>query len=717
MKKLFILLVFIVGLVPVGFAQEANLYQECVNLINAGKFDEGLTVADKMIRENRSDARAYLLRGYCYSMKKMYREAVRDYTDALSHTAPFDELYVNRADAYLGMGMPDLALADCSAALALNNKCASAYMVKGSCFSEKGMYDEALEQFTQSIRYDKNNPNGYYQRGFTYLIKSYFDKTFAANAIKDFSQSIKLNPKFGSGYQGRGNVHAFMGNYKQGIVDLEQAVRVSPNEPSGYLDLMTALVRAGDINKARQYLELFEIKNLSIAPHTNAWAFYDHYIKALFEGVLRGSYEKASKEISLAERQYFDALKTHRSKYDMKLGFMDVTFLKGYVLEQIGKLDEAKIAYEQALLLNSNWTDLAGIIKRLEGKSEVEVATDKQAPEIRILEPNITRSFEIVSGTNQRIIGKAVDKSGISSVTINGLPVKDLQDDGTFIHEMSYAQGKNNITVAATDKGGNTSSRSFVINGNKTGDTKNIKEASAIVAKKITNHAIIIAQQEYKDPAIPTLQFPIKDANEFKQILQTHYTFDADNILVLENAARDEVLEAIMAKCRSLTDDDNLLIFYAGHGIAVKGEHNDVYPYWIPVTAKKDKYSTYINVQEVRTATKNSHARHILIIADACFAGALSRGLQADAPLGLARRYELVSRKVMTSGNLEAVPDNSKFMLYLKKALLNNKQKYLSAFEIFSAIAIPVGNFEATPQYAPMPNTGDSGGDFVFIRR
>lgn len=82
--------------------------------------------------------------------------------------------------------------------------------------------------------------------------------------------------------------------------------------------------------------------------------------------------------------------------------------------------------------------------------------------------------------------------------------------------------------------------------------------------------------------------------------------------------------------------------------------------------------------------------------------------------------YKLPSRKAMTSGALKTVPDKSVFITYLTKNLVNNNQPLLSAEELFQTFKIAVINNSANgqvPQYGPIGQAGDEGGDFIFLRR
>ena len=72
----------------------------------------------------------------------------------------------------------------------------------------------------------------------------------------------------------------------------------------------------------------------------------------------------------------------------------------------------------------------------------------------------------------------------------------------------------------------------------------------------------------------------------------------------------------------------------------------------------------------------------------------------------------------MTSGTLDEVPDKSIFIEYLIKRLSENQEKYITSEQLFSNLRTAVlNNTPNVPQYGEIKETGDEGGDFIFIRR
>jgi hypothetical protein len=92
----------------------------------------------------------------------------------------------------------------------------------------------------------------------------------------------------------------------------------------------------------------------------------------------------------------------------------------------------------------------------------------------------------------------------------------------------------------------------------------------------------------------------------------------------------------------------------------------------------------------------------------------------AGASRAVKELYELPSRKAMTSGTLKEVPDQSVFIQYLVKRLQQNTEKYLSAEQLYSTLRIAVINNSANgqvPQFGEIKESGDEGGDFIFIKK
>lgn len=232
-----------------------------------------------------------------------------------------------------------------------------------------------------------------------------------------------------------------------------------------------------------------------------------------------------------------------------------------------------------------------------------------------------------------------------------------------------------------------------------------------------TYHALLIGVNEYRDQSITQLDGPINDATRLKNILTTNYTFEEENITFLQNPTRTEIIETFDELQGNIDEDDNLFIFYAGHGV---WDEDLKQGFWLPSDAKRTSKAAWLSNAMIRDYIGGIHTKHTLLVADACFSGGIFKTrdvfIENMASLELAK---LPSRKAITSGAMKTVPDKSVFIEYLAKRLEENERNLLPAEILFSSFKIAVMNNShgQVPQFGDIKGAGDEGGDFVFLKR
>lgn len=229
-------------------------------------------------------------------------------------------------------------------------------------------------------------------------------------------------------------------------------------------------------------------------------------------------------------------------------------------------------------------------------------------------------------------------------------------------------------------------------------------------------YALIIGINEYEDPSVNDLDAPIRDATALYSILTTSYSFSQEDITFLKNPTRAEIIDALDHLERAVTPNDNLLIFYAGHGHWDEEGHKG---YWLPSDASYLSTANWFRNSSLTGYISSIRSKHTLLIADACFAGSIFKTRAAfNTTRAVARLYDMPSRKAMTSGTLKEVPDQSVFVRYLMKRLEENQEDYLPSEQLFFSLKTAVlNNSENVPQYGEVQNAGDEGGDFIFVRK
>lgn len=231
-------------------------------------------------------------------------------------------------------------------------------------------------------------------------------------------------------------------------------------------------------------------------------------------------------------------------------------------------------------------------------------------------------------------------------------------------------------------------------------------------------YALLIGVSKYNDPRLD-LDHPVSDAYKMKETLSAYYDFPASNITVLENPTRGDIFSALYKLRSQVTLNDNLLLFYAGHGF---WDENIKQGYWWPKDATTNDPSNWLSNSDLREQLRGINSAHTLLVSDACFSGGIFRTRDASAIKSASIDYQLLykmpSRRAITSGTLTAVPDRSVFVEYFIKRLKENKEQFLPSQQLFGSLRLAVINNSATvPQQGVIAETGDEGGDFIFIKK
>jgi hypothetical protein len=103
-------------------------------------------------------------------------------------------------------------------AIATNPKVAEAYNNRGLAFYNLKLYQEAIKDFSQSIRMKPGYAEAFNNRGNTYYELDQYEKARA-----DFDQSIRIKPKYSKAHMNRGLVYFQMQKIDQACNDFRRA--------------------------------------------------------------------------------------------------------------------------------------------------------------------------------------------------------------------------------------------------------------------------------------------------------------------------------------------------------------------------------------------------------------------------------------------------------------------------------------------------------------
>jgi peptidoglycan hydrolase-like protein with peptidoglycan-binding domain len=231
-----------------------------------------------------------------------------------------------------------------------------------------------------------------------------------------------------------------------------------------------------------------------------------------------------------------------------------------------------------------------------------------------------------------------------------------------------------------------------------------------------TYHALVIGNDMYR--SLPRLGTAVGDAEAVAKELERNYHF---NVRLLTNASEEDIIGALTDMRRDLGWNDNLLIYYAGHGWYDQDAEQG---YWLPVDASEDNQAHWISNADITNALKALKAKHILVVADSCYSGTLARSANISLR-GIDYIERIVKKKartVLTSGGLEPVLDaggeGHSVFAHAFLAALDENDGVMDGQELFRRLRDPVvANAPQTPEYGEIRGAGHDGGDFIFVRR
>jgi tetratricopeptide (TPR) repeat protein len=93
----------------------------------------------------------------------------------------------------------------------------------------KGEYDDAIGDFNEAIRLDPRDAVTYNNRGVAWERKGEDDR-----AIADYNEAIRLDPKYADAYSNRGLFWKRKGDYDRAMADKNEVIRLNPKDASAY---------------------------------------------------------------------------------------------------------------------------------------------------------------------------------------------------------------------------------------------------------------------------------------------------------------------------------------------------------------------------------------------------------------------------------------------------------------------------------------------------
>ncbi|MEA3410001.1 MAG: caspase family protein [Pseudomonadota bacterium] len=411
---------------------------------------------------------------------------------------------------------------------------------------------------------------------------------------------------------------------------------------------------------------------------------------------------------------------------------------KAAALEQQLKEREAELQRqkEEVARLQSDVAQTAG--SEME-RTEIAavIAARPVGPLIEIIEPPLAvmrgiPSIQLRSDVPElELIGRVDPAAKLMSFRINDV-AREVDPGGLFKVSVPVKDPQTPVNVVAVDKSGKRTAVDFVIiprdakTGQAVATTPKLKAGKPASPVDFGNyHALVIGNNNYRH--MTNLSTASADARDVAKLLESRYGFQTR---VLLDADRYAMLSALNDYREKLTENDNLLIYYAGHG---ELDSVNLRGHWLPVDAEPDSSANWISNIAITDILNVMAAKHVLVVADSCYSGSLTRSSIARLQTGLTdeakvKWYRTMSkartRAVLTSGGVKPVLDSGggDHSVFARAFIdvLNENDGILEGFHLYREVQIRVKLAAATlrveqnPQYAPIKYAGHEAGEFFF---
>ena len=353
---------------------------------------------------------------------------------------------------------------------------------------------------------------------------------------------------------------------------------------------------------------------------------------------------------------------------------------------------------------------------------------------INVITPDIllTRGIRSIPVANNRaqsmsIMGSVNPPADVAALTLNNENIKNqLTDTGIFSVEVPLIENDDTpVNITAVNGSGEKSVERFVVVRQILEQIKP-RYLSDLFTKRFKQdlgkyHALVIGNNDYAE--LTNLSSALNDAQEIGKILKEQYGYETR---VLENATHLDIVQALADYQETLGKSDNLIVYYAGHGLLDDRQNG----YWIPTDAKLSDPKTWIPNNVISEFMSSMNAKHVMVIADSCYSGTMSGSAIRPFPDDVAENDILFTsrvkaRTVLTSGGLQPVLDSggdghSIFASALLDVLKEN-DGVMEGYRLFKALEQQVrlrsklSGIQQIPEYTAVKHAGHEGSEFYFL--
>lgn len=257
----------------------------------------------------------------------------------------------------------------------------------------------------------------------------------------------------------------------------------------------------------------------------------------------------------------------------------------------------------------------------------------------------------------------------------------------------------------------------------------NVKTRSDTIVPLYSDYqALVIGAGNY-EKGWPKLPKPSSDAVEITETLKK-IGFRPDNIHVIIDPSSSALKDAFNRLVKESKEEDKaIFIYFAGHGHTLKQADGTPLGYIVPVDTPDPDLDVIgfmekaISMRDIETYAQLIKSRHVLMMFDSCFSGALFTVMRDKPSPYIEEKIAHPVRQFITAGQEnESVPDKSVFKEVFIQGVKDgyadmNRDGYVTGEELGYYMQENVVNYSYKrqhPQFGKINNPRLDKGDFVF---
>ncbi len=155
---------------------------------------------------------------------------IQCFTKAIDMGCPFPSIaYNDRGAAKNKLGKYNEAIEDFDQSLKIKSDNPWAYANRGFAKNELGKHAEAVHDYNRSLKLEPRESKVWVNLGYAELAQKNVEK-----ALADFDKAVEYNPEFAPAYNARGEAREKANRLKEALEDYKTAIRLDPNFAEAY---------------------------------------------------------------------------------------------------------------------------------------------------------------------------------------------------------------------------------------------------------------------------------------------------------------------------------------------------------------------------------------------------------------------------------------------------------------------------------------------------